>query len=563
MATKNIAASLFAKTPQQSSIDTTTKQQAVPGSYMNVEVDKIEFFDKNPRKHRDDESYAQIKASIRASGVQHPVHITQRPDSDRYVLAQGGNTRLSIVKELWAETNDIRFASIPCIYVEYTDETSIQIAHLIENEQRSEMCFWDKAQAYSEIRDIFQGATGKKLTLRECETVFATHGLSVGINVLSQFFFANEKLQALDKLAIYLSRSKISEISKTYNDLKKRCKDAGKPEQDFEDWFVIALRDFAQYSESATELDTESLLNHLEQSFSDYFDIQTANLFEEESSPDTVNTPLPESPLSGNYEQEIATETQKERSHSGSGVSRDKTPRIPKEYSYGVSEPVNDDNEKDSATAITLPESSVAVSDLSVTDTPLRAEQSSAWQPNQNFSDSHSITETATTTTAFATYKDWKNALHSKVQQVLNITFLSKCFVESDLFPLGFYVEYPRFDVLEAVIPNHPAMYTIDRQHPDAGDVWKMLAKLSGQERFLSTLDRNNPIMKLSDNSQFKQSFTDPEFDQHLVLELFGERLFLSDKIIRWLGDAQDELSIAIKALFSTLQAKPHTGDSE
>ena len=556
---KNIAASLFVKPPKQSTTDTTTRQQAVPGSYMNVPTDKIDFFDKNPRKHRDDESYEQIKASIRVTGVQHPVHITQRPDSDRFVLAQGGNTRLSIVKELWAETNDNRFASTPCIYVEYTSETDIQIAHLIENEQRQEMCFWDKAQAYSEIREIFQGATGKKLSLRECETTFATHGLSVSYGLLRFFFFANEKLQPLGKLAVDLSIAKTTEISKTYNDLKKRCKDNGKLEQEFEDWFVIALRDFAQYAETNTELDAGRLIEHLNISFSDYFDIQTANLFEEdESSTDTENSGLPESTLSGNLNniQTPATAavendfdgSVKSRSSSNSDTVR--TPRVPKEYSYGVSEPESvDNNEQDTATVLV---------NQPTTEPTMLPETVS-----QNLSGSHNgVSDTATV--VYENIKEWQKALHSKVQKVLDITFLSKCFVASDLFPLGFYVEYPKFDILKAVIPNHPAMYVIDRQHQDAGDVWKMLAKLSGQEHFFGEINSNNPIMRLSDDSQFKQSFIDPEFEQRLILDLFGERVYLSDKIIRWLGvaQAQDELSLAIKTLFSTLQAKPHTGDS-
>ena len=554
---KNIAASLFVKPPKQSTTDTTTRQQAVPGSYMNVPTDKIDFFDKNPRKHRDDESYEQIKASIRATGVQHPVHITQRPDSDRFVLAQGGNTRLSIVKELWAETNDNRFASIPCIYVEYTSETDIQIAHLIENEQRQEMCFWDKAQGYSEIREIFQSSAGKEISQRQIVTVFATHGLSVSQGLLSLLFFANDKLQSLGNVAQYLSKSKTIEISKTYNDLKKRCKDDGKSEQDFEDWFVIALRDFAQYAETNTELDAGRLIEHLNISFSDYFDIQTANLFEEdECLPDTENSGLPESNLSGNLNNFQTPATAVENDFDGSVKSRSssnsdtvRTPRVPKEYSYGVSEPESvDNNEQDTATVLV---------NQPTTEPTMLPETVS-----QNLSGNHNgVSDTATV--VYENIKEWQKALHSKVQKVLDITFLSKCFVASDLFPLGFYVEYPKFDILKAVIPNHSAMYVIDRQHQDAGDVWKMLAKLSGQEHFFTEIEnQNNPIMRLSDDSQFKQSFIDPEFEQRLILDLFGERLYLSDKIIRWLGEAQNELSLAIKALFSTLQAKPHTGDS-
>ena len=83
------------------------------------------------------------------------------------------------MQELLAETGDARFAEIPAIYTEYTSEADIQIAHLIENEQRAEMCFWDKAQAYAAVREMFQSQSEKKLSLRELEALFLTHGLSL------------------------------------------------------------------------------------------------------------------------------------------------------------------------------------------------------------------------------------------------------------------------------------------------------------------------------------------------------------------------------------------------
>ena len=563
----NISASLLVKTPQQSKIDTTTQAKLVAGSYMNVKVDEIDFFDKNPRKHRDNESYAQIKASIRASGVQHPVHITQRPNSDRYVLAQGGNTRLSIVKELWAETGDIRFASIPCIYLEYTNETDIQIAHLIENEQRQEMCFWDKAQAYSEIREIFQTSAGKEISQRQIVTVFATHGLSVSQGLLSLLFFANDKLQPLGKVAQYLSKSKTIEISKYYNDLKKRCKDNGKSEQDYEDWFVIALRDFAQYSESVTELDAERLIEYLNLSFSDYFDIQTADLFEDE-------TELPENTLLGNLntlqtpdtvvesgvavsdlsvtdtprqsEQSSAWQSDDHETGSTKGRNSDssntvRTPRIPKEYAY---EPVVD-NEQDTATAFN--------------EEPTRQPET----VSPNLSGSHNVQNTATV--VYENIEEWRKEVHQKVKNVLNICYLGKCFVASDSFPLGFYIEYPDFELLKTTITEvRKGKMTIDYLHPEAGNIWLMLSIVSGQTEYIYNYysDSNNPIMKLSDKSKLKQSLINTDFTDKLKYELIGDlefKPFLSEKIIHLLSNTTgDKLSRAVQELFQVMQLKPY-----
>ena len=548
---KNIAASLFVKPPKQSTTDTTTRQQAVPGSYMNVPTDKIDFFDKNPRKHLDDESYEQIKASIRATGVQHPVHITQRPDSDRFVLAQGGNTRLSIVKELWAETNDNRFASIPCIYVEYTSETDIQIAHLIENEQRQEMCFWDKAQAYSEIREIFQSSSGKKLSLRDCETVFATHGLSVSHALLRFFFFANDKLQALDKLAIGLSIPKTTEISKTYNDLKKRCKDDGKSEQDFEDWFVIALRDFAQYAETDTELDAGRLIEHLNISFSDYFDIQTADMFEEETS-QPKNPPVSEysgklnnPAVDTDTEIETTSAPQRSSSSSGGGSGSPKTPRIPKAYVY--------DQPADTA----IDDEQVDTSDNDNQPIATRL-------PENTQSVSGTLNHVVADTVVPEIPADWHSILHQCTQELLALVHLSNCFVLSNKFPLGFYIEYPDFKQLEHLpLPeNYLATAIIDKLHQDAGDIWILLAKISKQEMYVKSGSsiHNNPIIQLPSSSRLLRAFNDEEYATNIEWNYIGDRALLSNKLITWLSNSNDEIGILLQKIFNALQQITHAG---
>ena len=188
LSVENALAGLLVPAPVQTDMDIAPKDDVFPGLFMNVSVYEIDFFDKNPRTRHDPEQYGQIKQSIREAGVQQPVHITRRPGDSRFVLAQGGNTRLKIVRELYSETGDERFAVIPAIFAEYTSEADIRIAHLIENEQRAEMCFWDKAHAYAAIREMFQEESAKKLSLRELEKLFASHGLTISYSVLALFF---------------------------------------------------------------------------------------------------------------------------------------------------------------------------------------------------------------------------------------------------------------------------------------------------------------------------------------------------------------------------------------
>jgi hypothetical protein len=61
------------------------------------------------------------------------------PETGRYTLIKGGNTRLLAFKALYRETSDTKFAAIDCIVEAWEGElnrTQAVISHLIENEAR-------------------------------------------------------------------------------------------------------------------------------------------------------------------------------------------------------------------------------------------------------------------------------------------------------------------------------------------------------------------------------------------------------------------------------------------
>ncbi len=72
---------------------------------MVVTLEQLRPYDLNPRLMRNP-NYDDIKASIRQRGLDTPPPITRRPDQDYYIIANGGNTRLSILNELWRETHE-------------------------------------------------------------------------------------------------------------------------------------------------------------------------------------------------------------------------------------------------------------------------------------------------------------------------------------------------------------------------------------------------------------------------------------------------------------------------
>lgn len=83
------------------------------GMLMPVALDQLRAFDLNPRITRNP-NYDEIKESIRYRGLEHPPQITQRPGDSFYIIANGGNTRLAILNDLWLETHDKKFWSITC-----------------------------------------------------------------------------------------------------------------------------------------------------------------------------------------------------------------------------------------------------------------------------------------------------------------------------------------------------------------------------------------------------------------------------------------------------------------
>ena len=248
------------------------------GLSMQVSIYEIDFFEKNPRHSHDPEMYAQIKESIRASGVQQPVHITKRPNANKKVLAQGGNTRLKIVKELYEETGDSRFSQMPCIYTEYTNDENILIAHLIENEQRADMSFWDKVSAYAELRDLFQQQSGKELSARALEPVFKEHGISLSYSKLSMYFFAANSLFGLGTFCNSLSLQKSNSLRQQFNDLKQKAKSVDSDNEALFDmfWEESMFAWSAAQTEDA-ELDIASIQTFVAKRFASTFQIAPDN----------------------------------------------------------------------------------------------------------------------------------------------------------------------------------------------------------------------------------------------------------------------------------------------
>lgn len=212
---------------------------------LELDVSAIQPYDHNPRQG-DNPEYQRIKASVRAQGLDQPLVVTRRPGESIYMLQAGGNTRLRILQELFTETGDERFARVNCLYRPWTREMDVLLAHLRENDLRSDLSFLDKALAVRAARRLLEeehggaGVTQTQLAamLREC-------GYALGQGRISQMAYAVDRLLPLLPIALKagMGRPQVERIRQLERASQTVwCKYSLDTEDDFEQTFAALCR---------------------------------------------------------------------------------------------------------------------------------------------------------------------------------------------------------------------------------------------------------------------------------------------------------------------------------
>jgi ParB family protein of integrating conjugative element (PFGI_1 class) len=154
---------------------------------MVVTLDELRPYELNPRIVRNPR-YDDIKASVRERGLEAPPAITRRPGEAHYIIRNGGNTRLSILNELWQETKDERFFRIPCLFRPWTSRGEILAltGHLAENELRGELTFIERALGVEKLREFHERETGGALTQKELSDRLKRDGYPISQSHISR-----------------------------------------------------------------------------------------------------------------------------------------------------------------------------------------------------------------------------------------------------------------------------------------------------------------------------------------------------------------------------------------
>ncbi|MDX3928895.1 MAG: ParB family protein [Shinella sp.] len=164
---QDIATKLRSENFGQSAPLTEALSDPIADTPMVVTLDDLRPYELDPRITRNP-LFDDIKASIRERGLDAPPPITRRPGADHYIIRNGGNTRLSILRELWTETRDARFFRISCLFRPWPERGDIVAltGHLAENELHGGLSFIERALGVEKARELYE-QDGKPLSQSE------------------------------------------------------------------------------------------------------------------------------------------------------------------------------------------------------------------------------------------------------------------------------------------------------------------------------------------------------------------------------------------------------------
>jgi len=164
-------------------------------TFATLPIEQIDFYEHNPRQGKNP-SYAELRRSIQRDGITNMLTVTRRGVDSKYVPYGGGNTRLRIAKELYAE-GDQRFANLRIVIKEWPGDAQVISAHLAENELRGAITFWEKATGVDQFRIQLESETDKPASAAHLNRELKQRGLNYGVRTLQNFAYAVEHLQAI------------------------------------------------------------------------------------------------------------------------------------------------------------------------------------------------------------------------------------------------------------------------------------------------------------------------------------------------------------------------------
>ncbi|WP_040150289.1 ParB family protein, partial [Xanthomonas citri] len=290
MTSQDMAGKLLAAGFERSGPSATALSDPIADTPMVVTLDQLRPYDHDPRKKRNS-AYDEIKASIRERGLDAAPAITRRPGDTHYIIRNGGNTRLAILRELWAETKDERFFRISCLFRPWPARGEIVAltGHLAENELRGGLTFIERALGVEKAREFYEEESGATLSQSELARRLVADGYPVQQSHISRMADAVRYLLPAIPTVLYggLGRHQVERLSV----MRKACERTweyyakGRSLQlDFDNFFQEVLSQFdTQADEFAPQRVQDELIGQMSELLGVNYDVLALDLTESEN----------------------------------------------------------------------------------------------------------------------------------------------------------------------------------------------------------------------------------------------------------------------------------------
>ncbi|AOY95887.1 ParB family protein [Pseudomonas sp. ZM23] len=287
---QQMAGKLLAAGFERSGPSASTLSDPIADTPMVVTLDQLRPYDHDPRKKRNS-AYEEIKASIRERGLDAAPAITRRPGEDHYIIRNGGNTRLAILRELWSETKDEQFFRISCLFRPWPSRGEIVMltGHLAENELRGGLTFIERALGVEKAREFYEQESGTALSQSELARRLAADGFPVQQSHISRMNDAVRYLLPAIPSVLYggLGRHQVERLSV----MRKACMLAWERyakgrtlTQDFDEFFQEVLSQFdVQADEFSAQRVQDELIGQMAELLGVNYDVLALDMTESES----------------------------------------------------------------------------------------------------------------------------------------------------------------------------------------------------------------------------------------------------------------------------------------
>ncbi|EOE7416369.1 ParB family protein [Pseudomonas aeruginosa] len=290
MTSQDMAGKLLAAGFERNGPSATTLSDPIADTPMVVTLDQLRPYDHDPRKKRNP-AYEDIKASIRERGLDAAPAITRRPGDDSYIIRNGGNTRLAILRELWSETKDERFFRISCLFRPWPERGEIVAltGHLAENELRGGLTFIERALGVEKAREFYELETGTTLSQSELARRLGADGYPVQQSHISRMADAVRYLLPAIPTVLYggLGRHQVERLSVMRKAGERTWEHYAKGRslvQDFDDFFQEVLSQFdVQADEFSAQRVQDELIGQMAELLGIDYDVLALDMTESES----------------------------------------------------------------------------------------------------------------------------------------------------------------------------------------------------------------------------------------------------------------------------------------